>query len=640
LFLTSCLEVKQTININKDGSGDARLEVAVQKEWSSELIPKLKSDIPKGWNLLEEKEKEGKQVIVIGRKFKEISELNDDETTYTFSSERRGFLKKFYVLEVKQLKSSDMPFPYEVTIKMPGSIDETSGNKISSNEAKWNLQGLRRGTKLTVKSSAIALPDFASLKEAFNRLFNKVFYREAIFFLRDGNLWVMDSDGENQRQLTKEGVGHWSVSGDGKKIAYKEKDKCYILSLGGRAKKFSDTNDCYSPEISPDGSKVAFIKADEKFSAAEAQQMVSEGSYVQEGDTKKTGVYIFDLKTGEQKRVIGELSANLLHDVWGGITKWVDYSLHWSPDGNRLHFTRDFIPYAEKGGYRDAYIYNLDNGTCEYIGPQGRHILNWSDGKIIYTEEGYSYIFDVAGKKDQTQGLKEFYRRYPTFEYLDWYGGKGLFSAPDHSKWVILIFDTKIDRYKIFDSNMPYGIRGNFSSDGKKIVYGYQGNLWTIDPDGNNKKKIASNLPLSSEKTWFLNTLLWKLDGRKILMGLSEVKGHADETNSIWIINSDGSDLKKLADNASSPKLTAMPRIKFISAGVAKIITLVITAFIGISLLFGMALITRRAVKAVIPRIPKLPKKESKQKGIFCSQCGKENAANANFCTGCGQKLK
>jgi hypothetical protein len=34
LILTSCLEVKQTININKDGSADVRLEVAVQKEGS------------------------------------------------------------------------------------------------------------------------------------------------------------------------------------------------------------------------------------------------------------------------------------------------------------------------------------------------------------------------------------------------------------------------------------------------------------------------------------------------------------------------------------------------------------------------------------------------------------------------------
>ncbi len=194
-LLTSCLEVKQGININKDGSGDARLEIAIQQMWAPQVVPKLKSDIPKGWSVIEEKEKDGKHVIVLGRKFKDISELNDDENRYTFSSERKGFLKKSYVIEVKQLKSSDMPFPYEVTIKMPGSIDETDGIKIASGEVKWNLQGLRKGTELSVKSSALAMPDFASLKESFsslkesfNKVFTSVFYREAIVYniLPDG----------------------------------------------------------------------------------------------------------------------------------------------------------------------------------------------------------------------------------------------------------------------------------------------------------------------------------------------------------------------------------------------------------------------------------------------------------------------
>jgi hypothetical protein len=145
--LTSCIEVKQGININKDGSGDARLEVAILQMWAPQVVPKLKTDIPKGWNVVEEKEKEGKHVIVFGRKFKDVSELNDSETRYAFSSERKGFLKKSYILEVSQLKSSDMPFPYEVMIEMPGSIDETDGVKVSSSKVKWGLQGFKKRDK-------------------------------------------------------------------------------------------------------------------------------------------------------------------------------------------------------------------------------------------------------------------------------------------------------------------------------------------------------------------------------------------------------------------------------------------------------------------------------------------------------------
>lgn len=307
ITLSSCLEVKQQININKDGSGDARLEVAVQDVWAPQVVPKLKSDMPKGWNVIEEKAKEGKQVIVLERKFKDISELNDDETSYAFSSERKGFMKKSYAIEVKYLKSSDMPFPYEVAIKTPGSIEETNGQKISSGEVKWGLQGLRRGTELTVKSSGIAMPDFASLKESFNKTFNSLFYREAIVFLRDGNLWVMDSDGKNQKQLTKEWVGSWSISRDGKIVfdrfnsfEYEEVKRLndpnlyYISSVKkGKIEKLTTDNISSNPAISPDGNKVAFVKVDEKFSAAEAQELVSQGynpTYVKEGATKKTEI--------------------------------------------------------------------------------------------------------------------------------------------------------------------------------------------------------------------------------------------------------------------------------------------------------------------------------------------------------------
>ncbi|MDI6744903.1 MAG: zinc ribbon domain-containing protein [Thermodesulfovibrionales bacterium] len=62
-------------------------------------------------------------------------------------------------------------------------------------------------------------------------------------------------------------------------------------------------------------------------------------------------------------------------------------------------------------------------------------------------------------------------------------------------------------------------------------------------------------------------------------------------------------------------------------------------ALTGILLLFGMVLITRKAVKVTISKIPKSTP-APKTKGIFCPQCGKENSANANFCTGCGQRMK
>jgi len=101
-----------------------------------------------------------------------------------------------------------------------------------------------------------------------------------------------------------------------------------------------------------------------------------------------------------------------------------------------------------------------------------------------------------------------------------------------------------------------------------------------------------------------------------------------------WTINIDGSNLKKLADNASSPKWTSIQRITFISPSLAKTVVLIIIALTGIPLILGMALITRKAVKAVIS------KKKPAPKCIFCTQCGSKNSPDASFCTNCGQRLR
>lgn len=167
LFLPSCIEVKQRIDIGRNGSGEAILEIGVQREWAPMVIPKLKADAPRGWIISNEKETEGKHVIVFTRKFRDISEVNDDEAKYFFWSKKAGFMQRRYTVEVTQLKSSDLPFPFELSIKVPGTIDETNGMKISSSEARWNLQGLRRGRKLSIAASAFAMPDYGSWRTCY-----------------------------------------------------------------------------------------------------------------------------------------------------------------------------------------------------------------------------------------------------------------------------------------------------------------------------------------------------------------------------------------------------------------------------------------------------------------------------------------
>lgn len=310
-LLTSCIEVKQSININKDGSGDTRLEIAIQKEWASQIIPKLKSEIPKGWNIVEEKEKEGKQAIGFKRKFKNISELNDEETSFLFTTERAGFLKKSYSLHIEQLKSSDMPFPYEVTIRVPGGVDETNGIKLSSNEVKWALSGLQKGKGLSIKSSALGMPGFASLKESFNKTFDSIFYREVIVFVKDRNLWIMDVNGGNLHRITdlseNENAYKPTCSPDGRKIAFQlhsdvfKKSYIYIVERNGT--NLTQLTEGMYPDWSPNGKRIVFLRDD--------------GIYIMNNDGSN----------------VNKIPSGSPHDRY----------TTWSPDGSRIAFCR-YLP--------------------------------------------------------------------------------------------------------------------------------------------------------------------------------------------------------------------------------------------------------------------------------------------------------
>jgi len=92
----------------------------------------------------------------------------------------------------------------------------------------------------------------------------------------------------------------------------------------------------------------------------------------------------------------------------------------------------------------------------------------------------------------------------------------------------------------------------SWSPDGTKIVYASQESgqanldVWVMDTDGNNKRKLASNAGFDE---LFPS---WSPDGTKIVY-VSWVESQKENAN-IWIINADGTNNIKLASNATLPK--------------------------------------------------------------------------------------
>lgn len=435
--------------------------------------------------------------------------------------------------EMKFFKSSNSGLRENDIIEI--EIDK-QGDKLGETEFQKNKT-------LSWVSSGFALSDYITLKENFNCSFKNILYKKVLVFYRNDNIWIMDFDGGNQKQIFKTGNNFWhtfKLTNDRTKFSYSSKGKFYISTFDGKI--LYEINDIpnYSNtvEISPDGNKLALIKADEKLTAAEASKIVSKGynpEYFKEGNPIKTGIYIYDLVTKKEKKLVGKLPDKLTSREIYDKSKWLDYGLYWSPDGKRLHFERVYDIYAETEVYGDCYIINIENGELEYLGHPG-YIVNWVYNKIIYDGEGIYNVFDISSKRF-SENYENLVRNYEFFYYLTSSKDKCLFSALKDNNIDLFIYDVRADRLKKIAKVKGFKVVANFSSDGTKVIYGNSDNIWIYDITLDEKYILPIPLP----KPWSLYNILWETNENKIILLIND---------SVWSISPDGSKLKQLTTNA------------------------------------------------------------------------------------------
>lgn len=329
--------------------------------------------------------------------------------------------------------------------------------------------------------------------------------KEAILFRRDDNLWIMDGDGTHQRQLTKNLVGHVSASRDGKVvfdrfdpiIGLADRNIYYMASVrDGVIRRLTNDNESITPVISPDGRTVAY----QKFQWA--------GKSTWEGSGK--GVWMIDLVSRRDEALVGAalISSELKRQrdavfaqVQGGSldeTTWrYDGDLQWSPDSRHLLFARTYT----HGG---LVTFRIDVGA--YRQPVA--------------------VPDTFGPK-----------------VLDLHGTETLHF--DNSSFSLVSYDWRTGRsLRLADKVFVY--QAKYSPDGTKIatmVTDQRANLpslWIMKTNGTDRRAISVSARAGD--------LSWSPDGRKMLFAR-----YVADTADIWIVHTDGSHLKKLADNASSP---------------------------------------------------------------------------------------
>lgn len=162
--LSACLEIKQSISLKADGSGNMDVKIVVDKQWAHMIVPELKKALQKdsssGMEFTEGQDESGNSVLKIVAAFNNVSELNDKDMRYTFVPDGGDLFRSNYRFEMRQLATVrnelGTPIPFEFRVRMPGTINETNGHKVASDEVRWSLTGIKKGTVLIAKSSALA----------------------------------------------------------------------------------------------------------------------------------------------------------------------------------------------------------------------------------------------------------------------------------------------------------------------------------------------------------------------------------------------------------------------------------------------------------------------------------------------------
>ncbi len=216
-----------------------------------------------------------------------------------------------------------------------------------------------------------------------------------------------------------------------------------------------------------------------------------------------------------------------------------------SPDGEKIIFS------SNKSGRYEVYIINTDGINCRKltnIPPVDKH-------PVSYFPDGKRIIF-FAGEL-QIPTPKEYYKEYKDFDiYSIGTNGEGIkklthilslfwdlslspdgknivFSEFCNDNYEIFIMDKDGNNKKKLTNNSVRDCASTWSPDGKKIAYVSDGMLYLMNPDGKNQVKLIDKTQC------YVSYGVWSPDGKKIAF-VAE--------GDIYTIDIDGKNLKNLTN--------------------------------------------------------------------------------------------
>ena len=384
------------------------------------------------------------------------------------------------------------------------------------------------------------------------------------------NIWIMDANGENAKQLTKENFrllnnGVWTPDGNsivarkhftsGRSLGAGEM-WMYHIGAGDAGiqltERKNDQQDVNEPSISPDGRYLYY-----------SEDMYPGGAFQYNKDPNKQ-IYVinrYDFETGEIDRVTGGPGGAARPQV--------------SPDGKKLAFVKRvrtnsvlFIHDLETGEEWPVYD-NLSKDQQEawaifgvYPGfswmPNGEELVFWSEGKIKKVDVETTETSEIPFEVNNTIRIAETHQvDHPVFS--EEFNPKVIRHAITSPDGKTLVFNAVGYLWK---KSLPNGtperitdasefeFEPSFSPDGKSIVYvtwndDEMGAVRTVRLNGRNPKK------LTSEKGIFRNPS-FSQDGKKVVFnkedGNSDLGSTFSKNPGIYMVDASGENLKKIYD--------------------------------------------------------------------------------------------
>jgi len=223
-----------------------------------------------------------------------------------------------------------------------------------------------------------------------------------------GDIWVMDADGSNRRQVTRTGDPAFdfdpSLSPDGRRVVFRTSRGRYVPDRNGTGvqgifvvdvdgsheRQIQPPRGGLFPDWSPDGRRIALstVRADGTETIVTTDP---DGTHLH--DTEVAGGECSEWSPDSSKLAYCHHPGNGDFDVWvmnadGSHqrrltrTRGGDYPAVWSPDGRWLAFG------SQRSGNFDVFVMNADGSGQRQLthGPDGESPAAWlPDGRIVYS---------------------------------------------------------------------------------------------------------------------------------------------------------------------------------------------------------------------------------------------------------------